>query len=298
MKNFYMHVGLPRCASTLIEYVFFKPEYDPYQCLIRAGINPLSRLSIDLRRTAELPHITDEMCQQARDHYLPPLLNDDYRGYFVSDESFTAFKDTKGAPTVFADRARFTERFLEGFQPRVILVVRNQVSIVESYYGLHIQNGGTMPFLDYFSQFPVENLDWLPIADAFAAAVGEENLSVVPFDRATYGEAAPYNDFFDALFEIMEVEDRVSLADMPVANQSLDPDLFPAQIRANRELDPESAKKVFMILYETFPKPLGKTMNLLTEDQKKSLRHRFQQSNETLFRRFMPSFDGTSYLPR
>lgn len=292
-----MHVGLPRCASTTIEYAFLRPEYEPYQRLVKSGINPLHRLSVDFRRTANLSSITDDMCRMVREHYLPALMSDEYRGYFATDESFTAFQSMKGARTVFADRARFMAKFLEGFQPRILLLVRNQVSIVESYYGLHLQSGGTLSFQDFYAQFPLRNLNWLAVAEAFAKEVGEENLTVLPFERGAYGDDVPYGDFIEAFFRIMEVDDPMCLADLPVANQSLDPQLFPAQARLNRELDPESAKTAFMILLETYPRQKGGAKNMLTDAQKQALRERFQPTNETLFRRFMPDFDGTSYLP-
>ena len=96
----------------------------------------------------------------------------------------------------------------------------------------------------------------------------------------------------------MGVDNPVSLSEMPVANRSLDPYLFPAQIRVNKELDEKTAKIVHLILYETYPKKPGSPMNLLTADQENELRERFRQSNETLFDRYMPDFDSSLYLPR
>lgn len=297
LKRLYMHIGLPRCASTLIEHVFFEPKYEPYNRLLAAGVSPLTQLSREMRRNASTPRWRSSLCRRLREHHLLPLQNDEHRAYFISDESLTFFEDKPGAPTVFADRAMFTSRFHEGYDPHVILIVRNQVSYLESFYSLNLQNGGTQDFQTYVSQFPLDNLNWLPVANAFADAVGEKNISVIPFETKAYGKNAPYSDFFDALFRIMEVDHPMSLSEMPVANRSLDPDMIPVQLRANRELDAQSAKIVFAILCETFPKAPGKPMNLLTPEQADAVRNLFRPSNEELFKRFMPKFDSAAYFP-
>jgi len=303
LKSIYLHIGLPRCASTLIEEVFNGPQYDLYKALRASGIKPLTHLYRELRKGVARPKWGETLLTKLREQYILPLVNDsDYgdssRGYFVTDEGLTFVNDKKGNRGVHGDRAPFMARLLEGFQARVILIVRNQVSYIESCYGLHIQNGGKLDFETYFRDFPLENLDWLDVADTFAQVFGEQQVSVFPFEPRCYdAEDVPYANFMDAICKAMGIEQPVDMERLPLANPSLDPKLLPAQLEINRTFEPETASEIRKILCRAVPKPRGASPSLLRGEEIESVRRRYAETNNLMFDRYMPQFDRTPYMP-
>ena len=299
MKSLYLHIGLPRCASTAIETEFVFPGRIPYEALRRSGVKPLIRLYKEFRRALATPRWNDVFGKRLRDYHLEPLLtpgaDEETRGYFVTDEGLTHISDLPGDPSIFADRARFCGKLFEGFKPLVLMMVRNQVSYVESYYGLHVQKGGTKSFDDYYADFPLDRFDWLPVADAYAQVFGEENVKVFPLERKLYGgPGLPYDDFIHALSATMGVEENINGDDLAMFNPSLDGRLLPAQVEINRAFGAEIAKGVLDILIAHVPKERGATLNLLTVEQGQAIREKFADSNKELFRRFMRTLRWTA----
>ena len=302
MKNIYLHIGLPRCASTLIETEFVYPGRLPYEAMKRSGVKPLMRLYKELRRGLSRPRWNDVFCNRLRDYHLTPVLKgegegQDVRGYFVTDEGLTHISDIAGEPSIFEDRAQFCGKLFDGFQTTVLMMVRNQVSYVESLYGLHVQNSGTKEFDDYYAAFPIDAFDWLPVADAYAQVFGEDNIKVFPLERQAYAaEEQPLDDFVHGLLNAMGVDEKISGADLSVFNPSLDARLLPAQVEINRTFPPEIAREVQKILSIKAPKERGAAQNLLTHDQAQAIREKFAASNRELFARFMPRFSPVGYL--
>ena len=301
MKSIYLHIGLPRCASTLIETEFVYPGHLPYEAMKRSGVKPLMRLYKELRRGLSRPRWNDIFCNRLRDYHLTPLLGgegDEVRGYFVTDEGLTHISDMVGEPSIFEDRARFCGKLFDGFQTTVLMMVRNQVSYIESLYGLHVQTGGTKNFDSYYADFPLDDFDWLPVVDAYAEVFGQENIKVFPLERQAYAaEDQPLDDFVHGLLDAMDVDEKINGADLSVFNSSLDARLLPAQVEINRTFPPEIAKEVQKILSIKAPKERGAAQNLLTEDQAQAIREKFAASNRELFARFMPGFSPVGYLP-
>jgi hypothetical protein len=297
MKRFYLHVGLPRCASTTIERVFQNPEFTPYHRLIENGIKPLPRLYKEFRRAVGDPVWTDRHLGHFKDYHIEPARNDDARGFFVSDEGLTNVAEEKGAPVVYADRASFMGRLLEGFDTRIILVVRRQANFLVSLYSLHLQNTGTLEFGEFVDRLPPESLDWLRIADAYAEVFGPDKVVVVPLERSMYPDGEGYSDFFAKIQGTMELGNPVELSEIPVMNASLNPILFAAQMWINRTITPpEGAKLIHNILVENLPKDVSGSSPLSAESTQQ-LQARYADSNQELFSRYLPGFDPAPYMP-
>lgn len=300
MKSIYLHIGLPRCASTVIETEFVYPGRKPYEALRRNGVKPLLRLYKEFRRALATPRWNDVFGKRLRDYHLEPLLAPDadaeVRGYFVTDEGLTHISDQPDDPSIFADRAQFCSKLFEGFSPTVLMIVRNQVSYVESFYGLHVQNGGTKDFDTYFADFPLDRFDWLPVADAYADAFGTENVKIFPLEEKLYADA-PYADFIQALLAAMSADEGITSECLTLFNSSMNAQLLPAQVEINRTFDAETAKSVAQILADKIPKERGKSQNLLGPDAAQSVREKFADSNKELFQRYMPGFAMDGYLP-
>ena len=299
MKDAYVHIGLPRCASTLIENFFQHAHRAGTNALRASDILALPRLYMELRRAAGEPEWDDEFCTYLRDYHLVPMLGHEAKGFFVKDESLTFVNNQDfDAPTVYLDRMQFLPKLFEGFRPRLLLLVRNQARYLVSLYGLHLQNGGQMDFVDYVDGYPLARLDWLAVAEAAADAVGEENLTVLPFEREVYAASEfPAGDFLAALQHVMGVADPVDLGDLPLVNPSLSPKYYAAQLAINHAGDCAAAEGDAAIpdgdqayLWEESESPL-------TPDRAARVLDSVTQSNAGLFARFMPDFDPAFYHP-
>tara|TARA_R110001592_G_scaffold161973_1_gene394884 strand:+ start:30713 stop:31606 length:894 start_codon:yes stop_codon:yes gene_type:complete len=295
MKNFYLHVGLPRCASTLIENIFLYPEHQGYSTLRNSGILPLPRVYKEFRRAYAKPVWTDELYARIRDYHIGPMLHHDAQGFFTSDEGLTGIHDRPNEPLPYADRAPFLNRLLEGLQPRIILLVRNQAQYVVSMYGLHLQNGGQMEFDDYVAAFPYAHLDWLKVADAYATAFGLDAVSVFPFEKDTYSglDSSEPANFLEAIQRTMAIAQPIRLEDQLLVNPSLVPKYHQAQLTINRGADATTVD---------IPKTEAAYHNAtretpLTPHQVNAILARYSDSNRELFARFMPGFDSTIYQP-
>lgn len=300
MKVVYVHVGLPRCASTLIENYFQIPHREIYNALRCTNILPLPRLYKELRRASSDLVWSDELCTRLRDYHLLPMLDHEAEAFFVSDESLSFVNNQiPEAPLVYPDRARFIPRLFDGFRPHVCLVVRNQASYIVSLYGLHLQNGGTMDFDSYIAAYPMKHLDWLTVAEAYADSVGMDNLTVLPFEKAAYATpGAIASDFLEAMQLAMGVKKTVALGSLPLVNPSLAPRYFPAKLAMNRATDPAAAAAAKAAIPEGNEAYLRRSAESPLSDEKTAeILDTFSAANEELFARFMPHLDGAFYQP-
>lgn len=298
MKTFHVHIGLPRCASTLIETMFLFPQHEGYRVLRESGILPLPRLFNELRRAYRSREWDDEFLGHLRDYHVAPLLSHDTDTFFVSDEGLTGIDDEVDQPTHFRHRATFLANLLDGFQTRALLLVRKQPGFIVSMYALHLQNGGTLDFDAYLESFPVERLDWLAVAEVFADTIGEENLTVIPFEKALHpGNGSAATNFLDAVQESLGVTGPVRLEDLPLVNPSLAPRYFPAKLAENRATANGRQPKQSEIpeTVAAFEKSTGD--KVIADDKAEEILTRFSNSNRQLFSRFMPGYDASFYQP-
>lgn len=296
MKPFYLHVGLPRCASTLIEHAFLSPKYEGYRRLRADDILPVQRLYMEFRRAYAATEWNEDLFGRLQDYHISPLHHHEARAFFTSDEGLTGIDDKADRPLPFLDRAPFLARLLDGFDTRIILLVRHQARYVVSMYGLHLQNGGTMDFADYVAAFPLDRLNWLAVAETYAAAFGDDAVTVIPFDKELHpaSDGAP-NDFLDAFQRTMNVSAPVPLDGMPLVNPSLRPEFFDAQLRLNRGETPSQSVDAIPEGEAAHFNATGKSP--MTAAQADAIMTTLSDSNRSLFARFLPDHDVKAYLP-
>ena len=299
MKTLYAHVGLPRCASTLIENLFLidgafdKFGINPYRHFIAQGMTPLTRMYKITRREAGKVEWGDEIFNLINDYILTPARRSEMDRFFFSDEALTEIGETGDAPLIYPSRADFLGRLFEGFDVRVILVVRQQATYLMSRYGLHLQNGGRSGLIEYIDCYDTSRLDWLKIANRFADVFGESNIRVVPFEGSLYDDVEA-TDFLDYLQTEMQVADKIGLASLPLVNPSVPPEYFETQLRVNRgELLPEAMPDA---MTQRQQRQRDFRFSAAVTDRLMRIQESFAESNAELFRRYMPEFNASHYL--
>jgi len=172
MKKAFIHIGLPHAASTHLEYFFLDPGavdvFAPTNLSLQQRVGRDFRLSyLENPR----PGVMTPELQRSREEYVLPLLdNDDVKAIIFSEEHFTD-------PLKYKEMVPLLGQYLEGFDVKVIFVVRRQDSWLESFYSQQIKDGGTSTFSLWLEQLNLDDYHWLDYADAYAE---EYNTRVVP----------------------------------------------------------------------------------------------------------------------
>jgi hypothetical protein len=300
MTRFYIHIGLPRCASTMIETVFLIPEEEGALRLGRSGILPLRRVKDALRAHADEPVWSDAFIDEIRATQIDALdLVSQARGLFVSEEGLTLTYHEETPPPDIDNRARCMLRLAGGFEPHIIMFVRNQVAYIESLYALHVQGGGIKYFLDFVNSLPMGVMDWHAVATSYANVFGRENMTVLPLEKDLYPSGG-HSDFLSAFQAVLEVANPLPLSEVKVYNPSLPTLLLQVQQQINERIDREQAQIVADTIRSCFAGPAKQAiqpMSLFTPDQQQQVKSSFAESNKALFADYMPGFDPSFYLP-
>ena len=298
-KKFFFHIGLPRCASTMIETEFLVPDHLGHDRLRASRILPLRNLHDALRQCAGKPTWEDPLIHWVIDQCIAPHADDPAAdAFFSSDEGLTLTYSETTAPPDLNHRADSLARMLDGFEPTLILLVRNQVAYIQSLYGLYLQSGGTAEFPAFVNSLALGAMDWYAVAESYARVFGRERLVVLPFERDVYARSgAPHADFLAALQATLCIAQPLALADVRTYNPSLPVVLMPVQQQINEALDRDSAIRVADIIRSSVTRQAVAEASLFDADQANQVRRAFARSNAALFETFLPGYDGTSYQP-
>jgi len=75
---------------------------------------------------------------------------------------------------------------LEGFDLRLLLVVRRQDTLIESCYLQQVKEMRALSFADFAAAIDPGRLSWLPVAARLRECCGADRLSLVPFERIVH----------------------------------------------------------------------------------------------------------------
>lgn len=298
MKKFYLHIGLPRCASTTIETAFLMPDEEGTRRLTDSRVEPLRGLHDDLRAAAFEPDWTTEFRDQLHARHLADsLANPHLAGLFTSEESLSLTYSEEGQPPDLTARAQFMHDLLQDFETTIFVVIRNQVSYIESLYGLHLQHGGTIEFIDFVNGLAMDTLNWHAIIQTYADVFGKDRMIVVPLEPAVYANSSTRHlNFVDALQRMMMVTVPLPADDIKTFNPGLPRVLMPVQVQINQELDKASAIRVAEIIRTSLKKGVIPDLPLFGQGQQDYIKSVFAETNRKVFEDFMPDFDPEAYL--
>ena len=327
-EEVFIHVGLQRCASTLIEHAFQAPDQPVSRELRDRRILPLTDLHLFLRDRRADAFWTDAFVTEVRESYVLPVLEDEnWRAAFLTEEglSVTCLPDGPGIDV--AARARHLKAMFDGLNVTVMLVVRDQVSFLRSLYALHLQNGGTSGFQDLADAIPDRALNWCALADIYAEVFGREGICVVPYNAEAYAGGDPQvTGFLAAMQSVMGIEAPQDVPRNHLYNPGIKTADLPLQLAANRGLVPELAARVSDLVRSGVNKPfdilqtikgeLGReqatevrtALNARTVDEMKaeaaplsgadanSFLSRFEAGNRELCETYMPRYEASPFV--
>lgn len=271
----YLHIGAPKCASSLIQGLLnepdareiLSPEYLPDVCRVTASHTPVWDAD-DYHTQAMLAQINELMPKKDISLSVENLFG------MHTHRDNSCGETAKALPKLF-----------KGFDLKIFMYVRRQDGYIESIYGQDVKRQETREFDEYFSEMHLENLKWDAVCDTYK----DFDLTVVPFETKVLNTGG-YRDFIDALFTWLGA--KVEVENLPQINPSLTKAGHDIQMLANRTLARQEAYDLSIWLEKRCAKKPGEKIGFLKED----LSGFYRESNERLFAEYMPGFDPSHYL--
>lgn len=191
---------------------------------------------------------------------------------------------------------RLLQSIFPGLPMKVILYTRAQADYIESTYTQHVQTGHNLSFEDYLGDGLPTHLQWDGIADRIASVVGQDNVSVAPYEMIfQMGAEAFFRDFLR----------RVGLSAPQVV-----PFQEPSGRGSNRSysrlavniwrqveplLETEDQRKNFRAyLQAEFSTATLPRAEWLSPDQRQAIKDIYHASNARLFAQYMPEHNPNS----
>ncbi len=293
MKTLHFHIGSERCGSTLIQ-AFFNQDVAK-QALAQYGLVYDPEIFLETAKLTPLTGFDEARLRPIRETLFARHLEADYDGVFTTQELLLGLAHDSGVSNRCAMTAKIAAYLTEGFDTRLIIVLRRQDTFVESLYNQVIKRGETRDFATFVDELPLDNYHWDRVVDTFADRFGRDAVTVIPFEKAVVASAGRTN-FVEGVFWALGVPATVDLTNVPAANPSLSPRVLEIERLANRLLTREEAHALASWLSKTIPKRPDDPHGLLTDDARAALLARYRESNARLFFEFLPDHDPAYYL--
>ena len=166
-------------------------------------------------------------------------------------------------------------------------MVRRQDGYFESAYNQAVKRGETKSFDTWIRLQKWSDLRWDRIADAFAAAFGDDRLTVISHKQSS---------ILAAVANIIKLSPPPTGAKFAAVNPSLPFWLFPTQITANMTLPPHEAAKVADVLAHAFPKDPKCGAQTCGDEMRTRMVESFAESNTRMVERWLPRVELDHWL--
>jgi len=270
----YLHIGCGKAGSTLIQGLlnepdakrFIKPSFDASFSTVLANHTPV----------ADFSDFNTKIIWEGIRESLPEgdiaLSVENFCGVMTHTEN------------LYEESVRAIKYLFDGYDIKLLLFVRRQDGYIESMYNQDVKRQEVRSFPEYFADVRLDNLHWDKACDAYS----EFDLTVLPFEKKVIQPT--YTDFVDGLFQWLG--EKLVITDLPVINPSLSLEGLEVQLLANRVLPAKTAYDLSLWLQRHAAKKPGDKHGLF-EDTK--ILERYRESNERLFKKYMPRIDGAFY---
>lgn len=245
----YFHLGIHKTASTFLQKEIF-PKLDNFKFIDRANFKELKNYIL----------YTDDFVfkiENAKD-ILSKILQGNKKDIIISDEEFY------GNPFLGAiDRKRNIDRIINifGSDLHLLIFIRNQFDLVDSFYNQYVKTGGTAGFVDFcsYSKYPfIFNSNYFlyyEYLNYVKSKVPDNKLKIFLFEDFINSKRDSINEilnYFDLETDkIFEYEDDVVNKSLPRSN-------IPLMRFFNKFT--KSSKEPFLLLNVIFHKIIQKIL--------------------------------------
>lgn len=293
MKPFYFHVGSERCGSTFIQSFFNAPQVK--DSLAKFSISFDIDIYFALGRLTPITRLVKKTFRPIRDRHFAPHKQTSAKAVFTTQELLFGLVHEKGKPNRCAAMCEAIRYLTEGFDTRIVIVLRRQDTFIESLYNQLLKHGETRDFEALVGDLPLDNYRWDQVVGAYARHFGPDRVTVIPFERQVLASAG-HDNFIEAVFKAIDLPMKVDIGGLPIKNPSLPPRVLEIQRLANSLLPLGEAEMLAKHFVDTMPKNPGETYELFKADGRARLLRRYRDSNRKLFAAYLPAYDPTYYL--
>lgn len=293
MKTIYFHVGSGRCGSTAIQGVFNEPIMK--QVFAHNSLQYIPEFYLDAGPLSPLKAFEEATWAPFIKKYFEPMLTSEHEGFFLTNENLMGVSYEATKENLYHNTQKLISYLAQGFNIKIIIVVRRQDTFIESLYNQLLKRGEQRAFSEFLEQFPRENHFWNKVADSYAEIFGHENIHIIPFEKQVI-ETSGLDDFFTGICRALGIQQSLNFSQLPTINPSLAPKVLELQQHANKILTKNEAHALSDWLEQNIAKHHSAPHNLLSEEQRKEMIDYYAENNRILFEKYIPDCSPNYYV--
>lgn len=200
-KTVYLHIGLPKTATSLIQTAYYNSPDVLHQLGIRylqAGTEYFDDYGHHIFVMAALreagrridPGKSPESIQLAWDAAMAEIATSPEDKIMISSELFALDMTTP-------DALHYLRDSLSGYQVKIVLVLRDVVNFVNSVYSQRVRDGYAGEIGEYVTHI-WDSLNWTALVQRWAQVFGQENMVLLRFENLD--RASLVDDFTRQVF--------------------------------------------------------------------------------------------------
>ena len=194
-----LHVGSGRCGSTLLQTLLNLPAVHEMfgNFSMKSDLSfyeQSGKLTAGPFRVFEPSH-----WQDLKENCVQPHLGQNYNNLVLTQENIFGVVHESGEDNVCEESCKLVEFLAEGFDVRIIIVLRRQDSFLESLYNHRLTRREKRTFSDFLNEFPLANLHWADVIDTYKAHFGDANVICVPFEKHVC-QSGKHREFHPSVF--------------------------------------------------------------------------------------------------
>lgn len=273
-RTMWVHVGAHKTGTSLVQSALLAHREE----LKRASIfydRPSYGLGARLKNESPL---SPALLRETKEEVHARLSSRPEKHVIFSSEGF--FGDPYVGYGNVGDVARDLAAVVEGFDVRIVAVLRQQDTFLESLYVQRIKEGGSMSFEEFATEVGLASFDWRKPLDSYAEVFGAGNVRCDWYEQVILDPAHAAERLFSQLRIVCPAPQSG-----PV-NPSLNRKGLEIARRCNPLLDEQERKILRTFLERQFAKDPREPFDLLADDDRRGVLARFRDSNEACERHY------------
>jgi hypothetical protein len=179
------HVGAHKTGTTLLQQYLISHQ----RRLARRGIQHVSRA--DLTPSIGWGEVLLREPERLGAHLTAFRRNPWYRVFVASHENILGHPFVRGGSSIYpaaADHLEALASVLHGFRPKIVVTVRPQHEMLESYYLQSVKLGSRHRFSTWLSRIDLAAISWRPLVTTLHERFGADHVEVVDFGLIRQGQ--------------------------------------------------------------------------------------------------------------
>lgn len=208
MKTIYLHIGYNKTGTTAIQNIFFENAkilvkhgiFYPIKCRGKRKSPAHHSLAESLLYQIGKPlpnYVKPKIYSQYPPDYYWDLLHQelaetDCETIFISSEAFSRLRGNR-------KQMEFVKKQFEGYQIKILVYLRDQVSFFESAYNQAVKRNGETLTVNEMMKSGWLSMDYFDEMEQWASVFGAQNIVVRIYDRSSFSRGSVLKDVLKVL---------------------------------------------------------------------------------------------------